>query len=148
MAFDFGRCIELGKLLPTEAQMTPEMTKSLPRGKQIAYYRKMVAAAQAASEFDGDDEQFRAFARFVLDWHRVSQWRLLVRKRSRGETAITVFEMNQHRDALLRRLKNHQETLTSIRPPALKDLMENWLTRAEDALRHQGAKQSTGDLAR
>ena len=48
--------------------------------------------------------------------------------------------MNRHRDALLRRLKGHQETLISIRPLALKDLMKNWLTRAEDALRHQGAK--------
>ena len=88
------------------------------------------------------------FARFILDWRRVSQWWLLVRKRSRGETAITVFEMNQHRDALLRRLKNHQETLASIRPPALKDLMENWLTRAEDALRHQSETQSADGSSR
>ena len=95
------------------------MAKSLPRGKQIAFYREMVAAAQAASDLDGNDEHFRAFARFVLDWHRVSQWRLLVRKRSRGETAITVFELDQHRDALLRRLQDHQETLATIRPPAL-----------------------------
>ena len=147
LAFDFDRCIELGRLLPTDVQMTPDVAKSLPRGKQIAYYREMVAATQAASDLDGDGEQFRVFARFILHWHRVSQWRLLVRKRSRGETTITVFELNQHRDALLRRLKNHQETLASIRPPALKDLMKNWLTRAEDALRHQGAKQSAGDLA-
>ncbi|MCH8048197.1 MAG: hypothetical protein IID44_31265 [Planctomycetes bacterium] len=140
LAFDFDRCIDLGNLLPADAHLTSEMADSLPRGKAIAYYRKMVAAAQAASDLDGDDEQFRVFARFILDWHRVSQWRLLVKKRSRGETAITVFELDQHRDALLRRLQDHQETLATIRPPALKDLMKNWLTRAEDALRDQGAK--------
>ena len=82
LAFDFDRCVDLGNLLPADAHLTSEMADSLPRGKAIAYYRKMVAAAQAASDLDGDDEQFRVFARFVLDWHRVSQWRMLVKKRS------------------------------------------------------------------